>query len=293
MSNVKTENGILTRCIGGFCDVWADEKQVRCLPRGVFRKRGEKPLPGDAVHFIRQKSGHAFLTELLPRKNELLRPPVCNVDAVFLIFSASLPRPDFVLLDRLLCQAAAHDIEPILVLNKMDEAEESLVSEFMADYAAFAPLLVSAKTGMGLEHFAPLLQKRVCCFAGQSAVGKSSLLNALFGWELETGALSAKGEVGRHTTRRAELLPALGGFVCDTPGFALLELPAQEQAVLNRAYPEFFGAAACRFSDCSHRGEPDCGVRALLDTGALTEGRYKRYIALWEELHERKKQQYD
>ncbi|MCL2672105.1 MAG: ribosome small subunit-dependent GTPase A [Clostridiales bacterium] len=287
------ETGILTRSVGGFCDVWAGGALTRCLPRGVFRKRGEKPLPGDLVRFVRQTNGHAFLTEILPRKNELLRPAVSNVDAVFLIFSASLPRPDYALLDRLLVQAAMRGIEPILVLNKMDEANAAHVAEFMADYAAFAPLCVSAKAGEGLDALKPLLANRVCCFAGQSAVGKSSLLNALFGWHLETGELSARGEVGKHTTRRAELLPALGGYVCDTPGFALLELPAPEQALIDRAYPEFAEAPPCRFSDCSHRSEPDCNVRPLLAAGTLTEGRYSRYIALWNELQERKRKEYD
>lgn len=139
------------------------------------------------------------------------------------------------------------------------------------------------------------LTNRVSCFAGQSAVGKSSLLNALFPQlSLETGELAKRTDRGKHTTRQAELWPFLGGAVLDTPGFSLFEMSELSQDALNTCYPEFDGVyTECRFSGCRHNAEPDCAVKALLAQGKLTQGRYTRYLEIQKEIEEKRKHKYD
>ena len=282
--------------VGGFYDVLLqDGTVVTCKARGRFRNEHIVPMVGDLVELSVPENGFASIDDLLPRKNALLRPPVSNIDQLVIVVSASVPKPDWLLTDKLLLQAHLLGVQPLLVLNKIDAADEAIVAEFEADYAAFPTLLVSSITGKELEALKQALNKKISAFAGQSAVGKSSLLNALFPeLSLETGELAKKTERGKHTTRRAELWPLLGGAVLDTPGFSLFELEEIPQSALDAAWPEFKDAAnRCRFAGCRHGKEPDCAVKALLDAGALTQARFARYIELSQEIEQRRKHRYD
>lgn len=288
--------GRIMKGVGGFYDVLLqDGTVVTCKARGRFRNEHIVPMVGDLVELSVPENGFASIDDLLPRKNALLRPPVSNIDQLVIVVSASVPKPDWLLTDKLLLQAHLLGVQPLLVLNKIDTADEAIVAEFEADYAAFPTLLVSSITGKDLEALKQALNKKISAFAGQSAVGKSSLLNALFPeLSLETGELAKKTERGKHTTRRAELWPLLGGAVLDTPGFSLFELEEIPQSALDAAWPEFKDAAnRCRFAGCRHGKEPDCAVKALLDTGALTQARYARYIELSQEIEQRRKHRYD
>lgn len=288
--------GRIMKGVGGFYDVLLQNGTVvTCKARGRFRNEHIVPMVGDLVELSVPENGFASIDDLLPRKNALLRPPVSNIDQLVIVVSASVPKPDWLLTDKLLLQAHLLGVQPLLVLNKIDAADESIVAEFEADYAAFPTLLVSSITGKELEALKQALNQKISAFAGQSAVGKSSLLNALFPeLSLETGELAKKTERGKHTTRRAELWPLLGGAVLDTPGFSLFELEEIPQSALDAAWPEFKDAAnRCRFAGCRHGKEPDCAVKALLDTGALTQARYARYIELSQEIEQRRKHRYD
>ncbi len=287
---------MLLKGVGSFYEVLTESGEtVTCKARGVFRKQNLVPTVGDRVRLERQPQGYALLSEILPRKNLLVRPPVANIDQILLVLAASAPEPDWLLLDQMILQAKRLGIEPIPVLNKMDCADGSIVGQFAKEYAAFQTLSVSAATGEGLNQLRNVLKGRVTCFAGQSAVGKSSLLNALFSeLNLETGELSEKTERGRHTTRHAELWPLAGGAVLDTPGFSFYESPIWEQQELNACYPEFSKTPfPCRYPDCMHDTEPECGVKALLDDGSLSSGRYERYLTLARENQQRRKHRYD
>ncbi len=287
--------GRIIRGIGGFYDVLLDGGEtLTCKARGRFRNEGLTPMVGDLVDISIPKTGFAAMDDILPRKNALLRPPVANIDLLVIVLSAGVPKPDFLLADKLLVQAHTLRIEPLLVLNKIDALQPEVAAAFDADYAAFRTLRASSRTGEGLDALKAALTGRCSCFAGQSAVGKSSLLNALFPQlSLQTGELAKKTSRGRHTTRQAELWPFLGGAVLDTPGFSLFELSDLSQDALNACYPEFAGAAAaCRFSGCRHNAEPDCAVKALLDEGKLPGGRYARYLAIQAELEEKHRRRY-
>ncbi len=288
--------GRIIKGVGGFYDVLLpDESVVTCKARGRFRNEHLIPMVGDLVEISKPATGYASIDDLLPRENALLRPPVANIDQLVIVVSASVPKPDWLLTDKLLLQAHLLGIEPLLVLNKLDVADDAIVSEFERDYAAFATLLVSSKTGFELEGLKAALNGRISAFAGQSAVGKSSLLNALFPQLLlETGELAKRTDRGKHTTRQAELWPLLGGAVLDTPGFSLFDLEETPQEALNAVWPEFAGAQErCRFAGCRHIKEPDCAVKALLDNGLLSQGRYERYIEISQEIEQRRKHRYD
>ena len=288
--------GRIIKGIGGFYDVLlSGGETVTCKARGRFRNEGLTPMVGDLVEISLHETGFAAMDDILPRKNALLRPPVANIDLLVIVLAASIPKPDFLLVDKLLIQAYTLRIEPLLVLNKMDSAKAEITEEFLRDYAAFRTLLVSSATCEGIDALKEALTNRVSCFAGQSAVGKSSLLNALFPeLSLETGELAKKTDRGKHTTRQAELWPYLGGAVLDTPGFSLFEMSALEQDTLNASYPEFADVSAdCRFAGCRHNAEPDCAVKALLNCGKLSQARYTRYLEIQTEIDDKRKHRYD
>lgn len=229
-----------------------------------------------------------YLLQIHPRRNLLTRPAVSNIDRLFIVLSASQPEMDLLLCDKLLLQCASRSIQPILVCNKCDDGPEESYIELAAQYkpAGYAVLPVSAKTGYGIPEIIKRMEGCVCCFAGQSAVGKSSLLNCILpDLTLEVGDLSRKTARGRHTTRHAELFPAFGGAVVDTPGFSLFDMAPMEPQELAGLYPEMAAVKQdCRFPGCLHITEPDCAVKPLLETGGLHPQRYARYKVFIEEL---------
>lgn len=288
--------GILIKGIGSFYEVLtADEKKITCKARGVFRKQGLTPTIGDHVRVEPQSQGYALLKEILPRKNILVRPPVANIDRIFIVVAATVPEPDWLLMDQMIIQAMKLGIMPIPVMNKTEDADISVLQQFLSDYRVFAPLCVSAKSGDGLDSLREKMAGAVTCLAGQSAVGKSSILNSLFpNLNLATGDLSEKTERGRHTTRHAELLPFHNGAVLDTPGFSLFDTEVLEQNELDACYPEFQSIPfRCRYPGCMHDSEPDCGVKVLLESGGISKNRYERYLIIANEHKNRRKHRYD
>ncbi len=290
-----TEQGLLIKGVGSFYEVLTESGEtVTSKARGSFRREGVVPTVGDRVLIERKEQGYAQLQTILPRKNLLVRPPVANVDQLLIVVSASVPEPDWMLVDRLIISAMRMHIVPIPVLNKIDTADPAVCDRFCTDYRHFVTFTVSAQTGEGLDALNAALEGKVTCLAGQSAVGKSSLLNALIpDLHLSTGELSRKTERGRHTTRHAELWPYRNGAVLDTPGFSMFETDCIEQDELDACYPEFASAAPCRFPGCMHISEPDCGVKPLLDSDELSEGRYERYCEIAKDYMNRRKHRYD
>jgi len=258
--------------------------------RGRFRREHITPLVGDQVYFIPGEGDeHGWLDEILPRKSQCLRPPAANIDLEILV-AAPQPEPDLLLIDRLMIRARQSGIETIFCVNKCD-LDPALAEDLQRQYASsgMEVLPVCAKTGQGLETLREKMQGKLCCMAGQSAVGKSTLLNALCGLKLKTGDLSEKILRGRHTTRHAELLEAQGLTVLDTPGFSLLTLtdePIPPES-LSQWYPEFQEyQQGCRFQPCYHDREPDCCVRQAVEEGKISRQRWERYLVLLEELRE-------
>lgn len=289
--------GRILKGIGSFYTLRCGGKSYVCKARGRFRKDGLVPVPGDWASFEIGADGRGYLLEIHPRRNLLQRPVVANVDKLFIVLSASRPQMDLLLCDKLLLQCGQLSIAPVLLCNKCDEETAGAYEDLAAQYgpAGYPVLAVSARTGEGLKGVRTAMEGCVSCFAGQSAVGKSSLLNALLpDLALEVGDLSRKTARGRHTTRHAELFPAFGGAVVDTPGFSLLDMAQMEPWDLSSLYPEMVPRkGSCRFPECLHLTEPGCAVKPLLETGGLHPLRYARYQVFVEELKEMRKHRYD
>lgn len=281
-------SGIIIKGIGGFYYVASEMGIFECKARGVFRKNELTPLPGDRVRFsvVDPEKRMGSLDEILPRDSELVRPAVSNVDQVVLVIAIKTPEPDFLLLDKLLVTARDRHIAPVICINKVDLDPGEMRGRITDSYAGsgFPIVFTSSKTRDGLEELARFLQGRVSVFAGQSGVGKSTLLNLLMETTvMETGEVSERTERGRHTTRHAELVSLQdGGYLVDTPGFSSFELAGIPHDELQYFYPEFEGLMEkCRFKGCSHINEPDCRIKEAVEAGAIDRGRYERYKELF------------
>ena len=291
------KRGMLAQGKGGFYTVVDDtgaSYTLRCKKK--FRRMHMSPLVGDEVLFIPGEGEEdGWLEEILPRRSECLRPPVANV-SLLLIVIAPEPAPDLLLVDRLMIRARAQQMRMLLVVTKGD-IDDSLADEIRAQYqGADAPVFaVCAETGEGLDALREAMQGELCCLTGQSGVGKSTLLNALLGLELETGEISQKIKRGKNTTRHAELLLKDGLRVLDTAGFSLLELDgALEPIKLKEYYPEFDEyEGECRFAPCYHDREPGCAVTAACEAGAIHPERLARYRALLSEVKATWRDRYD
>ena len=286
--------GSIIKGVGGFYYVSTEEGLITSKAKGTFRREGIAPVVGDRVRITRHESGYAQIDEILPRRNLLIRPAVANIDRLLIVLSAHLPEPDWLLADKLIVQATLNCIEPVMVLNKADEARSDIREAFDRDYRLFPRVVVSALSGEGLPALKEAIRGKICCFAGQSAVGKSSLMNALLPeLALPVGELTRKTDLGKHTTRHAQLWPCFGGALLDTPGFSLYEPESFDEKLLQSCYPEFREAEPCRFLGCMHISEPGCGVKALLADGRLSPARYERYVEIAKDFIFRRKHQYD
>jgi len=291
--------GTILKGIGGFYYVLAGDGVTYTL-RAQSKIRHEKlsPVVGDRVEFEPGSGAdeEGWLKAILPRRNALIRPAVANIDKLVITMSASVPVADRMLCDRLLIYARENSISAVIAINKCDTDTET-AAQLKEEYSQCGAEVycISAKTGEGVAELKACLSGTVHAFAGQSAVGKSSLANALYSLELDTGGLSAKIDRGRHTTRRCELIPVEGGgMVLDTPGFSLLESNLTEPCRLQELYPEFKPfEGKCRFSPCYHVSEPDCAVLEALEEGGIPRGRYSRYKELLAEMKERWNRRYD
>ena len=291
-SGVKTLQGRVLKAYNSFfyVQVTGQQELLSCKLRGKFKKarRSLAVVPGDVVEAMILPDGTGVIEEVLPREHFLPRPAVANLTQVVLTFAVAQPELHPLLLNRFLVMAEWSGVPKILIcLNKMDlspSAPESLLALY--EKAGYPVLRVSAETGEGSEALKEHLQGETTVFAGPSGVGKSSLLNALTGLELQTGKVSDKIKRGRHTTRVAELLPyGADGYIVDTPGFSALELAEVELEDLPACFREFRPYLGnCRFQPCSHTHEPGCMVKEAVEKELLSQERYEAYQAIRSEI---------
>lgn len=234
------------------------------------------------------------IRELLPRKNELIRPAVANVNQALVIFSFTHPAPNCNLLDRFLIMMAGQGIPCVICFNKADIASDKERQELLWAYrdCGYPVYAVSAYTQEGIKELTEALIGKTTTVAGPSGVGKSSLINLLQpDISMETGAISAKIERGKHTTRHSQLIAlSKDTYIMDTPGFSSLMLAVSDKEELAEYYPEFTPyEPGCRFGGCSHIYEPECGVKRALEEGKISPVRYKNYALLYEEMKDKKR----
>jgi ribosome biogenesis GTPase / thiamine phosphate phosphatase len=295
LSDINLKEGKIIKGIGGFYYLLDKGGCVHeCKARGRFRKDGIIPLVGDNAYFL----SDGFIEEIKPRKNELIRPRVANIDMAAIIVSAGKPRIDNLLCDKLIIAAKKEGIKTLIVINKCDISSPGDIYSIKQEYEkACETVCVSASTGYGLDHLKELFSGCCTCLAGQSAVGKSSILNALFpGLSLETGGLSKKIDRGTHTTRQVQLLKLNGfaGTVVDTPGFSSFDAVDIEPHELSGYYDDMAAYLKnCRFAKCLHTVEPECGVKDAVQEGLISNTRYMRYLEILKEIQEKRLTRYD
>ena len=280
--------GIIIKALSGFYYVRAQGRTYSCRARGRFRLDGQNPLVGDRVCFDPAEDGSGVVTAFMPRRNFFERPAVANVDRLVMIVSAAIPVTDPYLIDMVTAQCEKKNCGVLLVVNKCDlDPGDALCALY--EKTPYETLRTSAETGEGVDALREAIRGRVCCFTGNSGVGKSSLLNALDSrFSLATGEISQKLGRGRHTTRHVEFFDlGSGTYVADTPGFAAyddgaaLGLRKEELASLFPEFGDYTGS--CRFLDCAHLAEPGCAVTEAVGRGDIAESRHRSYRRLYEQ----------
>lgn len=287
--------GKIIKALSGFYYVSCGEKIYQCRPRGVFRKNKLSPLVGDEVVFQIENMNEGYILEVLKRKNELIRPPIANVDQAILVFSAAEPNFSTALLDRFLVLIESKKIEPLICISKVDLVEGNemeLIHMYAENYQkiGYTIVLTSTPLEMGIDELHPFLQNNISVFAGQSGVGKSTLLNALNKeLDLKTNQISTHLGRGKHTTRHVELIQIGNGLVADTPGFSSLELSDIQAEELTLFFPELKEASElCKYRGCTHISEPKCAVKERVDIGVIPNYRYEHYVDFLQEIKDRK-----
>lgn len=290
--------GTVLRGIGGFYTVMDESGEIHTLrAQRKIRRERMKPKVGDLVEMTPGTGDEdGWLHSILPRRNELARPPVANIDLIVLTAAAAAPEADLMLMDRMLLAARRFDIRAMLVITKCElnrENAQKIIDQYRG--AQVEAMMVSAHTGENIDLLREKLRGSVHALAGQSGAGKSSLINALYRMELETGSLSEKIDRGKNTTRHSELIPLDGGgMVLDTPGFSLLDTELLDPVELQESYPEFENyIGKCYFKPCYHATEPKCAVLDAVKNGEIDEARHGRYVELLNEMKIRWRERYD
>ena len=301
-SNIE---GIIISGVGGLYSVRNESGEIfACRAKGAFRRRGLTPLVGDRVS-IRppEVSGKEyFIEEIFERKNSLIRPPMANLETLFVTFAPKDPEPSTLYLDKLLSIAVFNHITPVVVITKADISED-LADKYASIYkkAGFPVFISSSENGTGVDKLKEyiLSLKGICAFAGASGVGKSTLMNALFpSLELDTGVLSEKISRGKHTTRSVTLYPmtellegvSSDAYIADTPGFSMLDFIEYDFYTLEdlpHCFPEFEPyLSECRYTDCSHTKESasDCAIAAAIENGEIAKERHESYLSIYADL---------
>ncbi len=283
--------GIILKGIGGFYYVETVERIVECRARGIFRKNSVKPLPGDIVEIEELNDGSGSVTEIFPRKNSFVRPPIANIECLVIVVAVDNPKPDLKFIDKMLVIAESNKVEPIICLNKCDLNVDYEDIKMIYCDIGYKVIETSTINKTGISEINSIISGKVTAFAGFSGVGKSSLLNEIFGdLNLLTGDVSKKLNRGRHTTRHIELFKTEdGSYIADTPGFSMLEIYGIDHDELQKYFMEFSQFTDdCKFSGCAHLGGKQCGVINAVEEGKISQSRYDNYLDFYNTLKNNK-----
>lgn len=294
--------GLIVKGIGGFYYVKTNSGHVvECRAAGRFRKEGLTPSVGDRAVFkrsnIEKSDEYGLISEIKERKNIIKRPPIANIDTLFIVISTESPPPNLLLIDKVSAVATLKDIDVKIVINKTDlSGPERLLKIYSS--AGFETVCASAATGEGIGDIKSMLSKGLSAFTGNSGVGKSSILNLVApGINMQTGEVSDKLGRGRHTTRHVEIFEIKEGvYIADTPGFSSFEIDKEDKidpGDLELGFIEFSEyLGLCRFSGCSHKSEPDCAVLDALKVGKIEKSRHDSYLKMYDDLKALKLNEY-
>ena len=286
--------GIIIKGISGFYYVETTDGEIyECKARGLFRKKNQSPLVGDRVSItvVDEEEKKGIVEKIHPRVSELVRPPIANIDKVLITFSVKEPNPNFLLLDRFIVFSERENLDIVIILSKTDLDETGEITKGIKEdfeKIGYRVIPVSTKTGENIDKVKEELEGCISVFAGQSGVGKSSIINAIDPeFNLETAEISQKLGRGKHTTRHAELFKiGDNAVIADTPGFSSFELNDIEIEELQEYFIEFGEYSDCKFgSKCIHKNEPGCGVKEAVENGDISERRYNDYLQILDEIN--------
>lgn len=280
--------GIITKGIGGFYYVEVANATYECKARGVFRKARITPLVGDVVEITINEQAENTIDKIFDRKNCLNRPPVANIDNLFIVVATVEPKPNFLVIDKLIATAEYKNIEPTIIISKSDLAS---ANEIVDVYSKSGITVLNTANDIELEKIKSLMKDKITAFTGNSGVGKTTLLNKLdSNLNLATGAISNKLGRGRHTTREAQLFNVCGGYVIDTPGFSSFEFDKTEIIKKDdlpycfREFREYLGE--CKFTSCAHVNDKGCKICEAVENGDISCIRHENYVSLYNQAKE-------
>lgn len=281
--------GKIVKGIGGFYYVDADSVIYECKARGSFRNKNQKPLVGDNVQICINENAENTIDVIEERKNELVRPPLANLDTLFIIASLVDPKINTLIIDKLIAIAEYKNIEPVIVLTKTDLCSDYQQYVDIYEKASFDVIVCDNVTGEGADKVKSLFDGKICAFTGNTGVGKSTLLNNIFpDLNLQTGQTSKKLGRGRHTTRHCELFKTNNGYIADTPGFSSLDfercesISKEDLPYCFREFEPYLGT--CKFISCSHTGDKGCAVCNAVKNGNISPSRFESYVAMYNDV---------
>lgn len=282
------KQGIIIKATGGFYYVETADKVYECKARGIFRKKSHSPLVGDKVEITVSENGYSTVDKIFERKNSLIRPPLANLDKLFIVSSMLSPSVNTLIIDKMIAVAEYKDITPILVISKTDLMDSTQIADTYKK-AGIKTYEFSSLDNNGADEILNELTGCVSAFTGNSGVGKSTLLNTLFPTlSLQTGDISEKLGRGRHTTRTVELFKVDGGYVADTPGFSTLDIERYEiikKDELQYCFKEFSDyLGTCKFNSCAHICENGCSILQAVENGDIAKSRHQSYVSMYNEV---------
>lgn len=286
--------GIIIGNVSNTYKIETAEKIYTAYARGKFKNRDIKPLVGDRVEIevTDEEKNEAIIEEILPRNNEIKRPKIANIDQIVFIISTKNPKPDLLMLDKQLAYAEKIHVEPIIVVNKCDLKEIYKSIKELYSKVGYKVIVTSAKQNIGINELKQVLQNKISVFSGNSGVGKSSIINALFDKEkTQEGEISKKNKKGKNTTTDTKLYKLeKDTYIADTPGFSSFEISEIESTGLDKCFREFVPEIEkCEFVGCTHIKEENCGVKKAMQEGRVSTERYERYCNMYDELKEKEK----
>lgn len=293
-------NGIIIKILANLCYVETKNGTYECEVRGIFRKNKTIPTVGDNVEItiLDENKKTGFIEKINKRINCIIRPAIANINKIILVISVKKPKSDLVLLDKQIAFAILNNIEPILCINKTDLDDEELANDIEKIYTniGYKVIKTQAINRIGTLEIEDIIQPNdICAFSGNSGVGKSTLINSIFGQDtMKEGNISEKIARGKHTTRHVELFKMPnGGYIADTPGFSTFDILDTPSENLINLFSEFVPYIEnCEYRDCTHIKEKECGIKEAVEEGKISKDRYERFVKIYEELKQKEDRKY-
>lgn len=283
--------GLIIGNISNLYKVKCNNQIYEALARGKFKKDDElKPVVGDMVEIEIIEGKNAIINKILERKTYIKRPKIANISQIVFVVSTKEPKPDLLMLDKQICYAESLNIKPIIVLNKIDLSDVYKDIENTYKKVGYKVILTNAKELIGIEELKKELKGKISAFSGNSGVGKSTIINALFNEEMtKEGEISSKNKKGKNTTTDIKLYELENDtYIADTPGFSSFEIPEIESEDLDKYFIDFSKyIQECEFVGCTHIKEENCGIKKAVEDEKIDSKRYERFCKIYSELKEK------